>query len=260
MTATIYYFSGTGNSLHAAKSIAEETGGTLSSIAGLMSQQAIEDHNEAIGLVFPVHCYDAPKIVKEFLMKLKADKGAYIFCVVTCGGAPGKTFHTVDRLLKKNGAVLSSALAIEMPDNIAPLLNMAPKPEKLSIILKAADDELLKFIDIIMRKEVKPFDGGNTLFNRSKNSASIFALNGLYPIGKKLKADEKCNGCGICQKVCPVNNISRIDDTVSWGAKCTWCLACVNWCPHKAVHIGRWTKKSKRYNHPDITVKDMIGK
>ncbi len=64
----VYYFSGTGNSLHVAKSIAIKTKGTLHSVASVVCKERIQTKADCIGIVFP--CYLAqingiPLIVEE---------------------------------------------------------------------------------------------------------------------------------------------------------------------------------------------------
>lgn len=260
MTATIYYFSGTGNSLHVAKGIASEIeGSSLVNIAGLVSQPSVEDKSDMVGLVFPVYCYDAPPIVKDFIKKLNVDKGAYVFCVATCGGGPGHTLLTVDALLKERDITLSSAFWLEMPDNAYILIDIVTPPAKQPAMLEAADKELQSIVPHIKNKERVRFEGGNFI-HRLGSKTMHFALKRLYVVPRKFSADEKCNACGICTKVCPVGNVTRDENNIKWGDNCTWCLACYHWCPQKAVQIGRRSKKGHRYHHPKISVKDMLSK
>ncbi|MBP2655934.1 MAG: hypothetical protein H6Q73_3503 [Firmicutes bacterium] len=60
---TIYYFTGTGNSLSIARTIAGKLNANLASIVDYMKEKrAIDD--EVIGIVMPVYCMDIPKLVK----------------------------------------------------------------------------------------------------------------------------------------------------------------------------------------------------
>lgn len=77
----------------------------------------------------------------------------------------------------------------------------------------------------------------------------------------------KCNGCGICAKVCPSQKIKMVDGRPIWQdtKTCYMCYACLNYCPTHAVQISsKWfmksyTEKNGRYAHPYATVKDMEG-
>lgn len=75
----------------------------------------------------------------------------------------------------------------------------------------------------------------------------------------KFCADEKCNSCGICEKICPSNNITLIEGKPDWHQKCEQCLACIQWCPQEAIQYGKKTIKYKRYHHPQVKLKDMVS-
>ncbi len=106
----IFYFSGTGNSLYIAKNIAEHTGEKLISIANEMNKkydcyEYTLNHDEVIGFVYPVYAWAPPKIVLQFIEKLKFSNyhGNYIFSVTTCGDNIGNTMNVMeDNLCKKD--------------------------------------------------------------------------------------------------------------------------------------------------------------
>jgi flavodoxin len=66
----IFYFSGTGNSLQVAKSVAEHNKEKLISIAAAINSNGgcyeynLED-NEMIGFVYPIYAWAPPKIVLQ---------------------------------------------------------------------------------------------------------------------------------------------------------------------------------------------------
>lgn len=76
---------------------------------------------------------------------------------------------------------------------------------------------------------------------------------------KDFWVDEKCNGCGICTKTCPVDNIVMTTDKPTWLHHCEQCLACIQWCPKEAIQYGKKTPKYERYHHPEVTLKDIVG-
>jgi len=78
-------------------------------------------------------------------------------------------------------------------------------------------------------------------------------------------ADEKCSGCGICEKVCLSEKIKMKDKRPVWSKKqlCYMCYACVNFCPAQAIQVEdipfvkSFTRQNGRYSHPYAKVKDM---
>jgi len=71
------------------------------------------------------------------------------------------------------------------------------------------------------------------------------------------KVNEKCNGCGTCAKICPVNNIKMIENRPEWQHHCETCYACYTWCPHNAI-FGEIVAYNKKYHHPDVKISDML--
>lgn len=68
---------------------------------------------------------------------------------------------------------------------------------------------------------------------------TIFLKPASYFSLLRVKIDEeKCNGCGRCKKVCPMNvemtNNSRKRIN---GTECILCFKCIDECPQKALHI-----------------------
>jgi nitroreductase/Pyruvate/2-oxoacid:ferredoxin oxidoreductase delta subunit len=64
---------------------------------------------------------------------------------------------------------------------------------------------------------------------------------------------EKCNGCGLCVKVCPSETISMQDDK-AWvtGDRSIQCGHCVAVCPVDAVRVGAIDAQSLSFNSFDL--------
>lgn len=69
--------------------------------------------------------------------------------------------------------------------------------------------------------------------------------------------DAKCNGCGVCSKVCPVNNIKIIKERPQWQNHCETCYACFLWCPNEAIY-GDIVSYNDRRHHPDVNLTDIL--
>jgi len=60
-------------------------------------------------------------------------------------------------------------------------------------------------------------------------------------VGIVLINAERCTGCGLCTKVCPIGAI-KLDPKTKIAIKCDLCLgdpACVKWCPTGALEHVR---------------------
>jgi ferredoxin len=79
----------------------------------------------------------------------------------------------------------------------------------------------------------------------------------IYRADRTFSVSEECNSCGICARVCPVDNIELVGGRPEWLHHCENCLACYNWCPRKAIH-GPLVEENHYYRHPDMTLKDLL--
>jgi MinD superfamily P-loop ATPase len=68
---------------------------------------------------------------------------------------------------------------------------------------------------------------------------------------------KKCDGYGICSRICPVDNIKMVDGAPSWQ-HCERCMACLQWCPKEAIEFDENSIGRKRYHHPDVVISDML--
>jgi ferredoxin len=72
------------------------------------------------------------------------------------------------------------------------------------------------------------------------------------------KVLETCSGCGTCSRICPARSIDMKGGKPCWNHHCEQCFACIQWCPNEAIQFGNHSVHSKRYEHPEIVLTDMI--
>ena len=258
MTATIYYFSGTGNSLHAARRIAEHVKDCrVVNIAGLAGAAEIVENSAAVGLVFPVYFGDMPDMVKDFISRLKITGKPYLFAVATYGVMQGNVLFSLYRQLKSKGVEMSASFTLAMPDNAYTKMNFITPPEQREAILKASEARLAEIADVISHKQAVPVPGKNSV-TAGIMSGTIKAVCGNFQKG--FHTNGNCTGCHTCEKICPAANIKVSGTTVTWGDKCAKCLACFHWCPQQAVQLDKKTPAIARYHHPRVTEEEMMAR
>lgn len=259
----IFYFSGTGNSLQVAKNIGNNNGEKLISIAREMNSKKgcfeyTLGEKEAIGFVFPVYAWAPPRMVLQFIDKLKFNnyKDNYVFSVAVCGDNIGNTMKVLNKALNNKGMELHSGFSIRMPNNYIITWDVDSKDVEKEKLQKA--EETLKGINQVIKEkrrgvfelEKGPIPGVltsviNPLFNK-------FAMD-----TRKFYATNKCTSCGICERVCNSNTI-KVNEKPEWGDKCTQCFACIHLCPVNAIQYGKGTEKKGRYKNPNVSIDECF--
>jgi flavodoxin/NAD-dependent dihydropyrimidine dehydrogenase PreA subunit len=262
----IFYFSGTGNSLYAAKNIAENNKEQLISIAAAMSNgdKSFEytlKEDEVIGFVYPIYAWGPPKMVIDFIEKLKLinNKSNYVFTVATCGDNIGNAVKLLGKVLDKKGLPLNSAFSIRMPNNYI-IMGNVDKKEREEKKLSEADKQLENINKVISEKQKGVYQIVKGFMPMILTSVVNPMFNKHAMDTKKFYVNEKCTGCGLCEKVCNCQNIAIKDKKPVWSDKCSQCLACLHYCPTRAVQYGKGTEVKGRYTNPRVKVSEMTIK
>lgn len=256
-----FYFSGTGNSLYVAKSIGEKDEEVIP-IAKLMDTkdevyEFILKENESIGFIYPIYAWGPPKMVVEFISKIKFINfnNNYIYAVATCGENIGNAMKIINKALTKHEMSLTSGFSVVMPNNYV-IFGDIDSDDVAKEVLVKANNRIKEINEIIKSRESGVFDVikgpmpgiltaiVNPLFTKQATSTKSFYAN------------DNCTGCGICEKVCNSNTI-KVKGKPIWGKECTGCLACLHLCPTKAINYGKGTEKKGRYINPLIKRSEM---
>ena len=161
----IYYFSGTGNTLFAARKFAEALGNDtkLISISSLNRAEKLDPWDaDTVGFFFPVYCFGLPHIYAQFLERVakwqKTENGhkPYVYSLCTSGGMKGTAAMILDNLLYEKNLRLDAAFHVQMPSNYIPL-STPPDEERCQKLYKKAETAIGKFAEKVKaRKKERP--------------------------------------------------------------------------------------------------------
>lgn len=260
MKHTIFYFSSTGNSLHIAKAIAVDLGGA--EVIGMpmaLQEKQTTITADTVGLVFPVYCWGLPKLVLDFVRTLKI-QSPYVYAVATYGGCPGYTNLQLKEELAKKGIALKAGFGVKMPGNYTPLYG-APSLKTQEKYFAKMNEKIPQISEAVKNQQQAKIENGPGFVN------FIVKVTGFYKMfiaqlsgsDKSFIVQDNCTGCGICAKVCPVNNIKMQNKKPEWQHHCEHCLACLQWCSEEAIQFGKTTKGRKRYHYPDIELQAIFS-
>lgn len=252
----IFYLSATGNTLWAARQIAERTGERLVSMAGVAGCARVYslDEGERVGFCFPVHGWRPPLAVRNFVgdLEIRGFAGHYCYVLCTAGDNTGEAVDIMKKDLSRRGIVVHSAFSIIMPETYVGLPFMdVDKPEDEARKIARASEQLDVFIRQIQDRErgVEQVVRGRWPRINSRVIGALFV--------KKIITDKpfrvvggRCTACGLCSKVCPAGDIIwEKGSKPRWkhDGSCMSCFACYHHCPARAIEYGRRTAHKGQY-------------
>ena len=283
----IFYFSGTGNTKWAALKLAAATREDLISIAPYMraddsshnlAEPFILKEDERLGFVFPVHGWRVPKLVREFICKMKiqrepSDASAenkakaddslknrpFAYCVCTAGDSIGLTIENLNEVISQNPSLqalgiteVSSSYSLIMPESYIglPFMDVDPKEREIRKKENATQELAVVCEEIFDRKEgINRLVKGPIPWFFTKVVGGFFE-NVLITDKRFHVEKDRCVKCGICANVCPVGDIKGgHGEYPVWlhHKDCLTCFTCYHHCPHHAIEFGHQTQKKGQY-------------
>lgn len=271
----LYWFSGTGNSLLAARRVAA----TLRGGGVTVGLQPLEKTAPAtvptggdvtLGLAFPVAAFSTYALVWRFIEALPPGNGTPVFMLATMGGFSGLLVGPLKQLLQRKGYQPLAACELRMPSNFLAGAKPVEKCRKrLERGLRSADtfaQELLAGRARWRRFSPVPYALTHWFWTHAARS---FAKG-----GRQFHADPaRCTRCGLCARLCPSGTITLPSATPPatgcpvpefdirqasggisaavpvWGDNCSQCQRCIAFCPVRAISGGRGA--SGRYRAMD---------
>lgn len=185
---------------------------------------SIEDDNvieaikseEMLMFAYSVQYSTVPKMLRDFIIENKELwENKKVFVIATMGLFSGDGAGILGRFLQQYGAEIIGGLHLKMPDSIGDEKELKRPLEKNKELVKKAEKKISRSVRFLISG--KPTQEGIGILYRM---AGFFGQR-LY-LGHKTKNysdglhvdEDKCIGCGKCEKLCPMNNINIVDKKV----------------------------------------------
>ncbi|MBN1815676.1 MAG: EFR1 family ferrodoxin [Anaerolineae bacterium] len=236
----LFYFSGTGNTEIVAGLLAEAFTRRGAGVEKIKIEDVLKgkapldmERHDLIGLGHPIHGFDTPPIVYEFIDRLPAVTGKRAFILKTGG----------DFIEINNGA---SKAAIQ-------LLEHKGYDVFYDRIICMSSNWWIKYDDRLTRQLydaaiVKAELMSQEVLAGKERSLEIGALLGMLArwigqgekrgaqqFGRGLRVTDACIECDKCINHCPAGNIRRVNGKIEFGERCNWCMRCIYACPQGAI-------------------------
>lgn len=243
-----------------------------------LAEPFILKENERLGFVFPVHGWRVPKLVREFISKMKilrepsdaigvnkakADDSLknrpFAYCVCTAGDSIGLTIENLNEMISLNPSLqdlgiteVSSSYSLIMPESYIglPFMDVDPKEREIRKKENAAQELAVVCEEIFDRKEgISRLVKGPIPWFFTKVVGGFFE-NVLITDKRFHVEKDRCVKCGICANVCPVGDIKGgHGEYPVWlhHKDCLTCFTCYHHCPHHAIEFGNQTQKKGQY-------------
>ena len=240
MKAVFNVFSGTGNTDKVCRAIMEEwsRAGVDCKYVSITKDCELRDPNsfERIVIGYPVHAFNAPEPVADFLKKFPRCNGSRLVYFVKTSGEPLKlndgSCARLYSILKKRGYTVAGEYHYVMPYNI---------------IFRHSDGMAARMWRAAQLRI--PGDAGEMLAGKHTKlkkcifkRAFSFVLRIEHPampiIGRFFKTADSCIGCGKCARGCPQKNVTLAGGRPVFGKECVGCMKCAFTCPTDAIRIG----------------------
>jgi ferredoxin len=265
----LFVFSGTGNTLHVARLVAAGLpDATIVSLTACIREGTTVARGDSVGLFFPVYMNAIPAHLREWLEHLDVQGARYIYAVVThCGFVnPAYLQQHLGRILARKGRRLDACFAVKMAANsptgltptwMKPVKDWAAAPEKARALEGSVVEAVRGITTAVHERAGQLFPAG--LFTRMLGrffTAITKSTRNKIPF----LLDPACNGCGLCERVCPSGTIVMRDGKPFRRPEkdCWYCYACFNFCPEQAILVKHYQLREGRYHHPAVSAGEIV--
>ena len=272
----ILYFTGTGNSMRAARVIASALGDTEIVSMRMNPEEVPATDCDVVGFIYPVYHWTMPEPAERFVEKLEISPDAYVFVIAMPSFICGFACERLNQILEAKGVSLDYGNLVNSVANYVIVYPPFPSPK---LRVPKTEKKLKKISEEIVSRTKRDFPKAGRMVRKKIDSFMGPYLELQVYADNPFTVNDDCISCGLCTRVCPCKNLTMENGKPKFNHHCANCMACVTSCPKRAigynitdgdrklldasgnntplVKIMGLPKKRKLYRNPYITVTDL---
>ena len=245
----VLFFSATGNTEFIARQLALKLGDDC---LNLLDRVKRGDHtplhsDKPFIICAPVYVCEMPRFLARYLKQQTFTGSREVYFIFTSGGYAGISGQLAKAMVRKKKMKYLGHAEFKMPRNYVANdhYSMLPAEQVQERILNSCRH---------LEEVVADIQAGRKLKARHVWLLETIITVPFNPVWSKLKyktddfyVTEGCVGCGRCERLCPLNNISLKERKPVWGQECTHCMACIANCPTEAIEYGTISQTKEKY-------------
>lgn len=251
----IYYFSGTGNTRLCAEALARQLDTQCNEFN---VSQLRQPHNIRLAtkdpdviFMFPVYAWGIPPVVYNILdrAELRFSRNVRVWMVATCGDEVGLTASSFRKVMKYQSRKVFGTFSVMMPNTYVCMKGFdVDDPDTAQKKIDAMPARIAHIAEVIAAGQPAGNDvvKGHFAWFKSHIIYHLFKHFGIKP--KYFGSDEECTSCGLCRRMCPMENIvPGVENRPCWGNDCAMCLRCYHICPnHSLIYKNKTLNKGQK--------------
>ncbi|MDE6300581.1 MAG: EFR1 family ferrodoxin [Muribaculaceae bacterium] len=254
----IAVFSGTGNSLRVARLLQKELGDAIVMLPGEIPYPA----DGRLIWVFPIYSWGLPPVVLDAIASSPEGRDTQTFMVATCGDDIGRADRRWAKAVRKRGWCPAGAFSVQMPNTYVLMKGFDVDSPELAQAKVTAAPARVAAIAAAIRQATESGRPAST--DVVSGSFAAIKTGVIYPWFRRYAmspepffADDRCIGCGLCARSCPLHNITMTQTgRPDWGDRCTLCLRCYHVCP---AHAVCYTTATRGKGQSRLLIADLLS-